>query len=634
MTCATPLRRRFWAALNLRPVGGIAGLVAVAVAAAIPQALAADRGPGLVHALAMHDAPKYPRDFSHLDYVDPAAPKGGTLRLARIGSFDSLNPYIVKGTNPPGRRYVFESLLKRTNDEPFTLYGLIAEAMEVAPDRSWIRFHLRPQARFHDDTPITTDDVAFSYETLRSSGRPNHRIYYKQVDRVAIETSRVITFHFNVDADREMPLIIGLLPILSQSYYRRVEFNKTTLVPPLGSGPYRINKVDPGRSIVYRRVVDHWARDLPINRGQYNFDAIRYDFYRDANIRFEAFKAGNFDFHRETSAARWVTGYNFPAVTTGKVIKASIDHQRPAGMHAIVFNTRREVFAQPLVRHALAYAFDFEWLNENLFHGAYSRSGSFYANSDLAAVGLPKGKELALLEQFRGQLPSEVFNRIYRPPASDGSGSIRENLKRATSLMAKAGWTPNDARMRDANGLALSFELLLAHPSNERIALAYARNLRRLGIDMKVRTVDWAQYQFRTQNFDFDAVIKTWHQSLSPGNEQRYYWGSAAADIPGSANLAGVRDPVIDHLTDAVARAIDRPGLVASTRALDRALLWGHYVVPMFHAKRDQIAYWNRLGRPATAPASGYVLDAWWQTSAEPVPSLQTFTKTSPKTSQ
>ena len=607
--------RRIYAHLRR---GANAGLVAAALAWMIPHATAEDGATGPVHALAMHGTPRYPADFTHLDYVDPSAPKGGTLRLARTGSFDSLNPYIVKGTTPPGRHHVFESLLKRSQDEPFTLYGLIAETMQIADDRSWIRFRLRPQARFHNGTRITTKDVAFSYKILRSSGRPNHRIYYKQVRRIAVENERDITFYFATDADREMPLILGLLPILSSAYYRDIVFNKTTLIPPLGSGPYRVDQVDPGRSIVYRRVIDYWARDLPINRGQHNFDTIRYDFYRDAGVRFEAFKAGEFDFHPETSPSRWAKGYDFPAVTDGRVVRESVEHRRPAGMHAIVFNSRRPVFARAAVRRALAYAFDFSWLNENLFHGAYTRSDSFFANSELAAVGLPDRLELALLERFREQLPGEVFERVYEPPASDGSGSIRNNLKRATALLAEAGWTPREGRMQNIEGAPLSFELLLRHPSNERIALSFARNLERLGVVMKVRTVDWAQYQFRTQNFDFDATIKTWHQSLSPGNEQRYYWSSDAAAIPGSANLAGVRDPVVDYLTDTVARSVNRRSLIASTRALDRVLLWGHYVVPLFYTRQDRLAYWNKFGRPAATPPAGHVLDAWWQRSAEP----------------
>ena len=602
---------------RIRALAPLIGLTLAVLVGSISQPLANDVGGGAMHALAMHGAPKYLLGFSHVDYVNPAAPKGGMLRLARLGSFDNLNPFIVKGTSPPGRHYVFESLLKRSSDEPFTLYGLIAETVEVAPTRSWIRFHLSPEARFHDGTPITTDDVAFSYRTLRTAGRPNHRLYYKQVDRIEIRSPRRITFYFRPDADREMALIIGLLPILSKNYYQGVAFNKMTLVPPLGSGPYRVDHIEAGQSIIYRRVADYWARELPINRGRYNFDVIRYDFYRDANARFEAFKAGEFDFHHETSPSRWANGYGFPAAKNSLVVKESVDHGRPAGMHGIVFNTRRNIFAQRRVRLALAHVFDFEWLNKNLFHGTFARTASFFANSELAAAGYPGEEELALLERFRRQVPDQVFGEVYQPPVTDGSGSIRANLKRAISLLEQAGWTLNEGHMeRQIDGRRLSFELLLAHPSNERIAFAFAQNLKRVGVALKVRTVDWAQYQGRSQAFDFDAVIKTWHQSLSPGNEQRYYWGTEAAGITGSGNLAGIHDPVVDELTNAVASAVNRMQLIAGARALDRVLRWGHYVVPLFHAKHDRIAYWDKFGRPAITPAGGFVIDTWWDKSS------------------
>lgn len=595
------------------------GLAAGLLIVSFSTLFAAEAGTGLTHALAMHGTPKYPLGFSHLDYVNPSAPKGGTLRLARLGSFDNLNPYIVKGTSPPGRQYVFESLLKRSRDEPFSLYGLIAESIEIGPARSWVRFDLRPQARFHDGTAITAEDVAFSHETLRTMGRPNHRIYYNQVARLEIAGPRRITFHFKGDADREMPLIIGLLPILSKNYYRRVDFNKTTLVPPLGSGPYRIERVDAGRSIIYRRVADYWGRELPINRGLYNFDEIRFDFYRDANIRFEAFKAGEFDFHHETDPSRWATGYGIPAVRDGKIMRATVNHGHPAGMHAIVFNTRRDIFSRPQVRRALALPFDFEWLNKNFFHDAFVRSTSYFANSELAAAGPPNGLERKLLERFRGRIPDQVFGPVHRPNVTDGSGAVRASLKRTIEILDQAGWTLNKGQMRrTTDGRDLSFELLLAHPSNERIALAYARNLKRVGVDLKVRTVDWAQYQRRTQTFDFDAVIKTWHQSLSPGNEQRYYWGSQAAEIDGSANLAGISDPVVDELTNLLAGSNDRSMLIAAARALDRVLLWGHYVVPLFYAKQDRIAYWDKFGMPAISPIGGYNIDTWWDKPAQP----------------
>ena len=416
-----------------------------------------------------------------------------------------------------------------------------------------------------------------------------------------------------------MPLIIGLLPILSKNYYQRVDFNKTTLVPPLGSGPYRIDRVDAGRSIIYRRVADHWGRDLPINRGLYNFDEIRFDFYRDANIRFEAFKAGEFDFHLETDPSQWATGYEIPAVRDGKIMRATVNHELPVGMHAIVFNTRRDIFSQPQVRRALALPFDFEWLNKNFFHGAFVRSASYFANSELAAVGRPDGPEHKLLERFRGRIPGQVFGPVHRPNVTDGSGAIRADLKRTIAILDQAGWTLNEGQMRrTTDSRDLSFELLLAHPSNERIALAYARNLKRVGVDLKVRTVDWAQYQRRTQTFDFDAVIKTWHQSLSPGNEQRYYWGSQAAEIEGSANLAGISDPVVDELTNLLAGSTDRVQLINTARALDRVLLSGHYVVPLFHAKQDRIAYWDKFGMPEISPTGGYNIDTWWDKTARP----------------
>ena len=561
----------------------------------------------------MHGQPKYAADFRHLEYVNPAAPKGGTLRLGALGTFDNLNPYVSHGVTPPGRQYVFESLLKRTDDEPFSLYGLIARSIEIATDRSWIRFRLRPEARFHDGTAITAADVVYSYNTLRAHGRPNHRIYYKQIARVTTAGIDDVTFHFGAAPDREMPLIMGLMPILSEKYYRRVKFDRTTLIPPMASGPYRIDRVEPGRRIIYRRDPNYWGRHLPINRGQHNFEIVRYDFFRDANILFEAFKSGEIDFRHELSPSRWANGYDFPARTSGKVKMEIIRHDRPAGMRAIVFNTRRPLFADRRVRKALAYAFDFNWLNKNLFHGAYTRSTSYFANSDLASVGQPGPDELALLERFRGGIPGEVFGGAYRPPATDGTGAIRGNLRKAVALLKDAGWVVRDGKMvRRSDHRHLKFEMLLARPSNERIALAFARNLKRIGIEMRVRTVDTAQYQSRVQDFDFDVAIKFWHQSLSPGNEQRYYWGSQAAALTGSGNLPGIQDPAVDYLADIISRSPDRRRLRAATRALDRVLSWGHYVIPLFHLTSDRIAYWEKFARPRVTPPTGYAIESWW----------------------
>ena len=576
----------------------------------------AESGAGPHNGIAMHGSPKYGADFSNLDYVNPDAPKGGVLRMTVTGSFDTLNPYIIKGVSPPGRQYVFESLLKRTWDEPFSLYGLIAETIEVPDDRSWVAFTLRPEARFHDGTPITVDDVIFSLETLRDKGRPNHRLYYSRVALIERPGPRAVKFIFGPDADREMPLIMGLMPILSKAYYGKTDFTKTTLEPPLGSGPYRIAQVDPGRTIVYRRVDDYWGANLPINRGQNNFDEIRYDYYRNATVALEAFKAGESDIRRETDPKLWATAYDFPAVADGRIKLEVLPHGRPAGMRAMVFNTRRALFNDRRVRQALGYAFDFEWTNKAYFHGDYSRTESYFANSELASRGLPGPEELAILEPLRGQIPEEVFTTVYRPPATDGSGSIRANLQRARGLLAEAGWSVENTKLvHTATGRAMTFEILLLRPDNERIALAYARNLERLGITVRVRTVDSAQYQYRVQDYDFDMVFKTWYVTLSPGNEQRYYWGSEAAESSGSRNLAGIKDPAVDTLVDLIAAASDRGGLIARTRALDRVLLWGHYIVPLYHRGADRVVYWNKLNRPEVTPVYGYVIETWWSDS-------------------
>ncbi len=593
---------------------GNLGLCLLLVAAYLGTADSwAASGEGPRNGIAMHGSPKYGADFSHLDYVNPDAPKGGVLRTAVTGSFDTLNPYIIKGVTPPGRQYVFESLLKRTWDEPFSLYGLIAESVEVPDDRSWVAFTLRPEARFHDRTQITVDDVIFSLETLRDKGRPNHRLYYSKVARIERTGPRAVKFYFSQDADREMPLILGLMPILSKAYYSKADFTKTTLDPPLGSGPYRIARVDPGRTVVYQRVDDYWGAHLPINRGQYNFDEILYDYYRDSIVALEAFKAGEYDIRRETDPKNWATAYDIPAVADGRIRLEELPHGRPAGMHAMVFNTRRALFQDRRVRQALGYAFDFEWMNKAYFHGNYTRTSSYFANSELASRGLPDPEELAILEPLRGRVPEEVFTAVYRPPATDGSGNIRANLQRARALLAEAGWSVKNAQLvHAATGRVMAFEILLVRPTNERVALAFVRNLERLGIAVRVRTVDSAQYQYRVQDYDFDMVFKTWYVTLSPGNEQRYYWGSEAAESPGSRNLAGIMDPAVDTLVDLIADAPDRKSLIARTRALDRVLLWGHYIIPLYHQGTDRVVYWNKFGRPMVTPVYGYVIEAWW----------------------
>ena len=565
----------------------------------------------------MHGALKYGAGFEHFDYVRPDAPRGGELRRALTGTFDNHNPFIVKGVRAAGRHLAFESLLRRSWDEPFSLYGLVAESVEVPDDRSSVTFVLRPEARFHDGRPITPDDVVFSWETLKAQGRPNHRLYYRQVRRVERPGPRSVRFVFDRGSrDRELPMIMGLMPILSRSYFETAAFGETTLEPPLGSGPYRVERVDPGRSLVYRRDPDYWGRDLPVNRGHYNFDRVRFDYYRDADVMMEAFKAGEYDFREEASAARLATGYGFPAAKDGRVRVERLAHGRPSGMRALVFNTRREIFADRAVRRALAHAFDFEWVNRTLLHGAYVRTHSIFDNSALASRGKPTGGELALLEPFRDRLPPEVFDTAYRPPGA--GGSVRANLREARRRLAGAGWSVRGGALRrDSDGLAMAFEILLARPGNEKIALAFARNLERLGAAARVRTVDPAQYRNRRNAWDFDMLIHHWGVSLSPGNEQAFYWGTAAAGQEGTRNYPGVRSPVVDGLIGRMTRARGRGAFVDAVRAMDRVLLRGHYFVPLYHRNEDYVAWWDKFGRPEATPLYGVMVETWWEDPAK-----------------
>ncbi|MDP6262518.1 MAG: extracellular solute-binding protein [Rhodospirillales bacterium] len=590
------------------PGKGALFFLALLLVAAVSSASA-----GSSHAIAMHGPPKYGPDFEHFDYADAAAPKGGSLILSRTGAFDSLNPFIIKGVPAAGLDLVFERLLKRSQDEPFTLYGRIAESVEVPDDRSSVTFTLRRQARFHDGSPITADDVIFSVETLRKKGRPNHRLYYRLVERMEKLGRRKIKLIFKDASNREMPLIMGLMPILSKSYYQGVEFERTTLVPPLGSGPYRIEAVDPGRSVSYRRDPGYWGRDLPVNRGQYNFDLVRYDYYRDGVVALEAFKAGLVDLRPETDPGRWASGYASPALKRGDILLEEFPHGRPAGMYGLVFNTRRPVFRDRGVRAALVHAFDFEWINKTLFHGAYERTASYFENSELAAAAPPTPAELALLEPYRDRLPAEVFSDVYRPPKSDGSGQGRGGLKRAMRLLQAAGWTFRGGRAFTAGGQPAAFEILLIDPRNERLALEYRRKLARLGVVARVRTVDSAQYQYRLNTYDFDMIVYLWDESLSPGNEQAFYWGSAAAGKEATRNYPGIAEPAADAMIAKITAGGGRSQLIAATRALDRILQWGHYVVPLFHLRGDRLAYWNRFARPAMTPIYGYQLDTWWE---------------------
>ncbi len=588
-------------------------LVVALVAAPLAVTLAVGAAAQPKHGIAMHGETRYPADFRHLDYVNPGAPKGGTLRLAVVGTFDSLNRNIVKGTPAAGANFYTQTLLQRVWDEPFTLYGLLAETVEVPEDRSWVAFTLRPEARFSDGTPVTVDDVVFSLETIRTHGRPNSRATYKKVVKIAYLGERTVKFIFADGSDRELPLLIGgFLPILAKHYWPDRDVTEPTLEPPVGSGPYVVAKVDPGRSIVYRRDPDYWGKDLPISAGHHNFDEIRYDYYRDAGIALEAFKAGEYDHRYEFSANRWATAYDFPAAADGRVTRTMFDHGIPSGLRAFAFNLRQPMFQDRRVRRALALVFDFEWINKTLLQGAYERTGSMFDNSDMAPSGVPAGAELALLEPWRGQVPDDVFGAPYAPPVTDGSGNDRSNLRRASALLKKAGWQVRDGALVDGDGKPFAFEILLRSQSSEKLALAYKRSLERLGIEAVVRLVDSSQYQARLEDYDFDMAIRRWGVTLSPGNEQQNYWSSVAAASPGSRNAVGVANPVVDALIDALVGARTREDLVAAARALDRVLMWEQYVVPLYHQGGFRVAYWNTLAHPEVISIYGPVIETWW----------------------
>lgn len=565
------------------------------------------------HAIAMHGEPKYPAGFPHFDYVNPNAPKAGSLHLSASGTFDSFNPYIPKG-NPAGAGSTTETLLTASADEPFTEYGLIAESMTYPEDRSWITFHLNPKARWHDGKPITPEDVVFSLNILKEKGQPFYRFYYGSVESAEVTGEHDVTFRFTEGENRELPLILGQLPVLPKHYWEERDFTKTTLEPPLGSGPYKVANFEPGRYVVVERVDDYWGRDLGVNRGQNNFDRIRYDYYRDPTVIREAVKAGDIDFYMENQAKAWAQDYDIEAVRKGWLKKVAIPHERPAGMQAFIMNLRRSVFADIRVRKAVALAFDFEWTNKNLFFGQYTRATSFFSNSELAASGPPSPAELALLEPYRDQLSPEVFGPPPKPPETDGSGWPRDNLRKAFALLFDAGYEVRDLKMvNPETGRQLRFEMLLrAGGAFRRVVLPFQRNLRRLGIDMIIREVDDAQYINRIRARDYDMISLGWGESDSPGNEQRSYWTSEAADQPSSRNYAGLKDPVVDALVEQLIAAPTREALVTRTHALDRVLLSHHFVVPNWYLSADRILYWDKFSRPAVVPRMGTEISMWW----------------------
>ena len=563
------------------------------------------------HGIAMHGELKYGPEFQHFDYVNPDAPKGGMLRTASRGTFDSFHGHIPKG-NAVSTRSI-ETLLTASDDEAFSEYGLIAESLEVPEDRSWVIFNIRPEARWHDGEPITADDVVWSFETLTTQGRDFFRRYYASVAKVEKLANRRVKFTFDEEENREMPLIVGQMPILPKHYWESRDFESTTLEPPLGSGPYRVKDFEAGRYVVYERVEDYWGADLPVNRGLYNFDIERIDFYLDDTAIRLALKAQDIDFRSENQAKAWASDYNVPSVEKGFLKKESIRHRLPTGMQAFIFNTRLPKFYDPRVRKALGYAFDFEWTNKQLFYSQYTRTESYFSNSELAATGQPEGEELEILNKYQDKLPPEVFDEPYRPPSTDGSGHARRNLRTALNLLDEAGWTVQDLKLVNSEtGEKMEFEILLVSQAFERIVLPFTRNLSRLGIDAKVRLVDQSQYINRIRAFDFDMIISGWGQSDSPGNEQRSFWASYTADVPGSRNYAGIKDPVIDEIIELIIQAPDRESLIARTRVLDRVLRAGYYVIPNWHIRSDRILYWDKFSRPDTPTKSGAMLSRWW----------------------
>src|ERR1700730_2351846 len=556
---------------------------------------------------------KYGPDFKNFDYVNPTAPKGGTMKFSAIGTYDTFNPFVVKGVSAAGIGGIFDTLTTASEDEPGSEYGLAAESIDLAADKLSVLYTLRKEAHFHDGSPMTADDVVWTFDTLRTKGNPRYRSYYGDVTKVEKEGERGIRFTFKSADNRELPQIIGQMPVLSKAYWSTRDFSKTTLEPPLGSGAYKIDTFDAGRSVTYRRVADYWGDQLPVNKGRHNVDVLRYDYYRDGTIALEAFKAGQYDIRIENSSILWATGYDGPALRQGLIKKEEIPNELPSGMQGFGYNLRRPLFQDPRVRQALGYAFDFEWSNKNLFYGAYTRTRSYFDNSELAATGTPQGAELQLLEKYRGKIPDDVFTREYNPPKYDGSGNIRDGLREALQLLKAAGWgVKNEKLVNDQTGQPFEFEILLSDPQFERIVLPFAKNLERMGVTARVRTIDSAQYEKRMETFDYDMSVEVFGQSLSPGNEQREYWGSQAAGEEGSRNLLGIKSPVIDELTEELIRAPDRAGLVARTHALDRVLQYGYYMIPNFHLPAFRVAYWDKFRRPEISPKYGVGIDGWW----------------------
>ena len=567
------------------------------------------------HAIAMHGEPKYDQNFISVEYVSNNAEKGGNIVRSAIGTYDTFNPFTLKGTSAAGIGLLYESLTVGSSDEAFTEYGLLAKSIEWPDDRSWVTFTLRDEAKWHDGKKITSDDVVWTFNTLMEKGHPFYKYYYGDVSEVIKITENKVKFEFSTNTNKELVLIVGQLPVLPKHYWENKNFEETTLDVPIGSGPYKIKSFDAGRSITYELDMDYWGFEnniVPIKVGKDNMGSIRYDYYKDRGVEREAFKSGEIDFFSENTSKEWATGYDIDAVTEGLIKKELIPHENPQGMQAFAFNTRKDIFADKRVRKALSFAFDFEWTNKNLFYGAYKRTDSFFENSELASSGLPSQAELAYLNPYIDQLPKEIFNEEYSNPKTDGSGFIRNELQEATKLLQEAGWKLRDGKLVNSSGEPFEFEILLVSPAFERIVLPFIDNLEKLGINASLRTIDSSQYQKRIESFDFDMVVFTFSQSLSPGNEQRNFWSSGAADTNGSRNIIGIKNNVIDLLIENLINAKDREDLITISRALDRVLLWNYYVIPQWHISAYRVLYWDMFDQPKQKPKYSLGFDTWW----------------------
>jgi microcin C transport system substrate-binding protein len=572
--------------------------------------------PAGAEGLAMHGQPKYTPKDTHVEYANPDAPKGGDITMAAIGTFDTLNPYSIKGKAAQGLNLVYDRLMTRVWDEPFTMYPLIAERVEVPEDRSSITVFINPKAKFHDGTPITADDVLFSFETLKTQGRPNMRQIYKLVDKAEKRDERTVYFHFGPGYDRETVMILAMMPVLSKAWWSGKTFDQTTLDIPLLNGPYKIKSFEPGRRIVYERVADYWAKNLLPNVGHNNFAHVTYDYYRDDLVAFESFKSGDVGLRREFDAGKWASeAYAFPAAKDGRTKLEALPHGRPEKVRSFIFNTRRAPFDDIRVREAFNLLFDFEWANHNLFHDQYKRINSYFPNSELAATGVPSAAEREILEKWRKDIPASVFGEAYKPPVSSTPQERRENMRKADKLLNNAGWLVVDGK-RMKNGKPLTFEIMLGAPEDEKTALHFKRSLEKMGIDVRVRVLDAAAYIGRLNEYDFDMTLYFWLNTLSPGTEQPLYWSCHAAEEKSRWNYAGICNPAVDALAGSIASSTSREDLVTRVHALDRILTHGYYMVPISYNGVDYVGYWKPVQRPLKTPLYGMVIETWWMDTA------------------